>query len=382
MTEPTVSASPGSPAPIVPTIAPASPVEFPLGWLLQHASNPIRYRALTDVARLASSLTPQVGVLPYAFTPALMLAASQSHDGTWHGSMLEVPGPRAERFEGVGTINAFRRLLEYGWDKESPPLLRARRILFRLLAEDEDPAFLFEFVADADSDGDIARRGRSILREAAAAALAQAGYEGDPRLRGAARRILGRVDAFLRSPLSQRPWVRVGNKQVLAVEAAPPSVYALTMLAYMPLFRIEHHVEMDRIFHYVSQPLPRQESMQLCGSTIMAQPHLVLGDMLPNRNAADADVPAALAWLELMARLGFLRKNDAWSKLFERFLDDRDRDLVWHPHKGLAMPRSTKPFVWPMFPLEQMTSGDERWTDVTFRLGLIARLSGRQLELV
>jgi hypothetical protein len=382
VTEPTVSASPGAPAPIVPAIAPSSPVEFPLGWLLEHASNPIRFRTLTDVARLGSSLTTQVGVLPYAFAPALTLASSQSLDGTWYGSMLEVPGARAERFEGVGTINAFRRLLEYGWEKESPPLLRARRILFRLLAEDQDPAFLFEFAPRQDSDGDLARRGRAILREAAAAALAQAGYEGDPRLRGAARRILGRVDAYLRSPLAQRPWVRVGNKQVLAAEAAPPSVYALWMFAHMPLFRIEHHVEMDRIFHYVSQPLPRQESMQLCGSTIMPQPHLVLGDMLPNRNAADADVPSALAWLELMARLGFLRRNDAWSKLFDRFLDDRDRDLVWHPHKGMAMPRSTNPFVWPMFPLEQMTGGDERWTDVTFRLGLIARLSGRVVELV
>jgi hypothetical protein len=122
--------------------------------------------------------------------------------------------------------------------------------------------------------------------------------------------------------------------------------------------------------------------MQLFGSHIVAQPHLVLGDALPNRNVADADVPFALSWLELMARLGFLRRNDVWSKLFERFLDDRDRDLVWHPHKGMAMPRSSNPFVWPAFPLELMTSGDERWTDVTFRLGLIARLSGRPLELV
>ena len=126
----------------------------------------------------------------------------------------------------------------------------------------------------------------------------------------------------------------------------------------------------------------QKELMQLFGSHIVAQPHLVLGDALPNRNVADADVPFALSWLELMARLGFLRRNEGWSKLFERFLDDRDRDLVWHPHKGMAMPRSSNPFVWPAFPLELMTSGDERWTDVTFRLGLIARLSGRPLELV
>jgi len=282
----------------------------------------------------------------------------------------------------VGTINAFRRLLEYGWDKDSPPLLRARRVLFRLLAEDDDPAFLFEFAREGHDDSDLAHRGRTILREAAAAALAQAGYEGDPRLRGAARRILDRIDAFVRSPLGHKPWVRVGNKQVLAPEAAPPSIYALGMLVHMPLFRSENHVQLDRILHYLSQPQPRQELTQLFGSHIVAQPHLVLGDMLPNRNVADADVPFALSWLELMARLGFLRRNEGWSKLFERFLDDRDRDLVWHPHKGMAMPRSSNPFVWPAFPLERMTSGDERWTDVTFRLGLIARLSGRPLELV
>ena len=73
--------------------------------------------------------------------------------------------------------------------------------------------------------------------------------------------------------------------------------------------------------HHLSQQLPRQEPMQLCGKTIMAQPHLVMGDLLPNRNVADADVVFAINWLELMARLGFLKKNDNWCKLFDRFLD-------------------------------------------------------------
>ena len=350
-------------------------------WLLDHASNAIRYRAIVDVARLGADVARNASALPYSHPPALSLALTQSPDGIWHGSMLEVPPVRGEPFERVGTISAFRRLLEYGWDKDSPPLLRARRILFRLLAEDDDPAYLFEFARRNDPDVDMDRRGRSILREAAAASLAQAGYEGDPRLRGAARRILDRIDAFLRSPLAHRPWVRVGNKQVLAPEAAPPSLHALAMLAHMPLFRNENHVQLDRLFQYLSQPLPRQELAQLAGSRVVAQPHLILGDMLANRNVADADVPFALSWLELMARLSFLRRNETWSKLYDRFLDDRDRDLVWHPHKGMAMPRSTNPYVWPAFPLEQMSSGDERWTDVTFRLGLIARLSGRPLEL-
>jgi hypothetical protein len=333
------------------------------------------------VARLGDLQGDRLAALPYTYRPALLLALLQRNDGTWNHTMLALPSARSEHFEGVGTIPAVRRLLEYGWDKDAPPLLHARRTLFRLLAEDNDPEFLFDLAAKTNDD-DLTRRGRSILREAAGAALAQAGYEEDPRLRGVARRVLDRIAGFLRSPLGQKPWIRVGNQHVLAAEAAPPSMYALIMFAHMPLFRHEHHDAFDRLYHFLCQPLPRQEALQLCGKKVMSQPHLVLGDHLPNRNAADADVPSALFWLELTARLGFLRRNDNWSKLFDRFLDDCDSQGVWHPHKGMAAVRTTNPFVWPAYPLEGALSGDERWTDATFRLGLIARILGRPIEPV
>jgi hypothetical protein len=83
-----------------------------------------------------------------------------------------------------------------------------------------------------------------------------------------------------------------------------------------------------------------------------------------------------------MARLGYLKRNENWSKLFERFLEDRDREGVWHPHKGLVSPKSANPHVWPTYPLETLGSGEERWTDMTFRLGLIARLIGRPIEIL
>src|SRR5688500_7614937 len=149
----------------------------------------------------------------------------------------------------------------------------------------------------------------------------------------------------------------------------------------MSLSRNDPHMPIDQIYKYFKQQLPHQESAQQLGSQIVPQPHLVLGDMLPHRNAVDADVPWALSWLELMARLGFLRRSETWSRLYERFLDDRDRQGVWHPHKGMAMPRTTNPLVWPNFPLESTAVGDERWSDVTFRLGVIARAAGRPIEI-
>jgi hypothetical protein len=361
-------------------------ITFPLGWLLDNASGPVQYRSATEVARVSDASIRDLEFLPYAFRPALRLALSQNVDGIWNESMLSVPRHGGD-FTGVGTIPAVRRLLEYGWNRESPPLALARRALFRLLAEDNDPAYLYELGPKAKDD-DSVRRGRIALRDAAAAALAQAGYESDPRLRGAARRILERVDAYLSSPLAEKPWKRVGNVHVLAPEVSPPTFNTLTMLAHMPIFRNENYTETERIYQYISQPHPRQDSVQLVGKKMVEQPHFVLGDRLPHRNAVEADIPFALMWLETVARLGFLRRNENWMKMFERFEDDRDRTGVWHPHKGTSTPATSNPRVWPMFPLEDLAVGASSkgtgtaWADVTFRIGLIGKLLGRDVKVI
>lgn len=363
-----------------PPLPPPAAVTFPLDWVLRHASPAILYRAATEVMRVEPSVARELTGLPYSEPLALRMALTQRSDGSWGDSMLGAPSA-AGGLDGLGMIPGLQRLVEYGWQRESPPLLRARRLLFRLLAEDDDPAYIFEFAEEAGGDEDLIHRARGILREAAAATLAQAGYERDPRLRGAAMRLLERVADYQRSPLAQKPWVRVGNRQVLAPEAAPPSIYLLTMLAHMPLFCSEFAEQLDRVFDGISQTMPRQDSVQLVGDHLIPQPHLVLGDPLPHRNAADADVPSAVMWLELMTRLNFLRRCEHWQKLLDRFLDDRDREGVWHPHKGMERPTSANPYAWHYCPLDAGPGGEHDWTDVTFRLGLIARLAGRPIEL-
>jgi len=358
---------------------PAAPsLTFPLGWLIKHAAPSLAHRAMTDVAGM--SVPEGVRLLPYQSPTALMLSMTQAMDGTWNGTMLTTPSDLME-IDGVGTIPAFRRLIEYGWDRESPPIFQGRRTLFRLLAEDNDPRYLYELRKEV-KNAEMAIRARNLLREAAAAALAQAGYEADPRLRGAARRIMERVDAFFVSDLADKPWVRIGNRHVLAAEVQPPSIFTLMMLAHMPIFRSEHYPEMERLYAYLSQPKPTQEVVQMVGGEIISQPHLVMGDWLYNKNVVDADVPFALLWLETMARLNFLKRNENWSKLFERLVDDRDRACVWHPHKGTDTPVATSPYAWSLYPLEDRLEGEARWTDVTFRIGLIAQLNGWRIDVV
>ena len=257
--------APGTAAELPPTIpSPApEPLTFPVSWVVEHAAAPIKYRALSDVARLSESAR-EVDWLPYSHRPAIRLAATQNRDGMWNNSILSIPGKHSADFSGLGTIPAVRRLIEYGWGPDSPPLVLARRLLFRLLAEDNDPAFTFE-LGTKTRDDDMVRRTRGVFREAAAATLAQCGYENDPRLRGAARRILERTFAYLNSPLGEKPWMRVGNTHVLAPESAPPSIYTLTMLAHMPIFRHEHFTAVERIYDWITQPLParkRSSSME------------------------------------------------------------------------------------------------------------------------
>ena len=379
-------AVPITPDTLVPTPAQSvqESIRFPFTWILENAAAPIKFRAATEITRLPIEKSEPLASLPYTYQPALLLALLQRSDGTWPGGMLTIPSANAEHFAGVGTISAVQRLLEYGWESDSPPLAQARRLLFRLLAEDDDPAYLFELAPRGKPDLELVRHGRGVLREAAAAALAQAGYGNDPRLRGAARRILERVDTFLRSPIATKPFVRSGNQHVLAPEAAPPSMYMLEMLAYMPHFRNEHYDVTERLYTHLAQPQPRQAAVSVVGSQVVAEPHLVLGDPLPHRNAVDADVPAALHWLEIVARLGMLRRNEGWMKLFERFLDDRDSSGLWRvPGSGRRAPtlQSTAPMAWPSFPLQPDTTSDSLRIDITFRLGLIARHGGWGVEV-
>ncbi len=370
---------PPGPPPGPPPPPPPPPVDLPLERIVSGAAPPIQYRALAELAK-DTSLPRLLPSIVYSYKPALMLALEQGSDGTWHKAMIRPPTATTRApFAGVGTVPAVHRLLECGWDREAPILLNARRPLFRLLAEDNDPAFTYELAGES-KDGDGAAFSRSVLRAAAAGALAHAGYGTDPRLRGAAQRMRQRIQGFLDSPLADDPWVKHEGKQVLIADAAPPSLHFLIMLAFMPGFRLEHDEFVDLLFKYLTRPLPRHEPVQFAGTRAVPAPGLVLGDPLPTRQAADADIPFTLLWLELMARLGLLERHEPWKRQFERLLDDRDRDLLWRPGKSQTI-TSARPAVWPFSALGK--PGEEGAAlEVTFRLGLIGRIAGRELHFV
>ncbi len=362
--------------PVLPDM-PNSPVRVPVRWLMREATGAVQYRAIVDLAKLKPAIEAQPVTLLQA--SALKCAVTMHLDGTWGGRLFPLAGEAPE----TATFSAFRHLLECGWDRESPPLAVSRRFLFRLLAMDEEPSMLYELAESAGTNKELAKRLRANVRIEAAALLAQAGYERDPRVRGAAIRATQKVMDYLRSPLAAKPWIRVGNKQVLDQAAVPPTMSFLRMAAFMPELRTEYHMGMELLGRHLMQPEPRQEPVQQIDGMLVPVTNAVLGDRLPHRNALEADVAAALHWLEIVVRLGVFRRHEPWIKMFERFVESADRYGVWHPMKGDDMPTTTAPDLIGWYPLEdQSTEGERRWSDVTLRVSLIAKLIGRDLNLL
>jgi hypothetical protein len=139
---------------------------------------------------------------------------------------------------------------------------------------------------------------------------------------------------------------------------------------------------MDRLYTYLTQPWPGKRRSSRWGR-IRSSRISCWVTFLATRNTMDADMPAALSWLEIMARLGYLKKHEGWLRLFDRLLDDRDRKRMWHAPRSVVMPESVPAWAWPVMPLDDHADPAEAASmDVTFRLGLIARLSGRGVELI
>lgn len=351
---------------------------FPMGWILSKATAPLQYRAIHDVARIIGLRDVSLR-LPLSHYPGLRLCIEQSAEGVWNGRMLSLPSGEDGGAGETGTIPAVHRLLELGYPPDLPSLVVARRPLFRLLAEDNDPSYLYELAPARGAEG--VARSRLVLREAAAAALAHLGYEQDPRLRGCANRMMQRVDDFLESPLAKDPWVRVGNKWVLAPEASPPSVSFLVLLAYMPHYRHEHFAFLEKLREYLSRPAERGEAAVQVGGEIVPAPELVLTDPLGGRESGERDLPLRLFWLEIVARIGWLERQSQWREQFERLVGGCDRDHVWRPGRGRGPEWPTIVPAWAAWELGGRADGDGLAAEVTTRLGIIARAAGREVVL-
>lgn len=308
----------------------------------------------------------------------------QRSNGTWGGNMLGLAPAKSQGIADVGTVAQYRRLLEMGVSADDRSLRLAERLFFRLLSRDNDPKLLFEYEKPAKANPALGLWAREFLREGAAAALAQAGHQEDPRVRGAAHRIASNVSHFLRSELSEKPLVRKGSRNMLHADAYPPTLFSVATIALMPNLHRERAGFVERLSHYLGQPQTKRTWVIALGRRAIKPTFHFLGDPLKADSAGNPkDLPFALHWIELLVRLGHLQSSPTAARILSRLLRDCDDNGVWSPRNLRTIPKSSSKLADFAFPLEADTKTVERRrADVTFRLAMIAKTAGWDLELV
>lgn len=314
---------------------------------------------------------------------AQAIARKQKDNGLWGGNLLGYGASKVYGWKETGTVFQYRRLLELGWPTDQHAFRLADRFLFRLLSRDEDPVLLVEFQRAAKTDPELGAWARNMLREAAAAALARAGHVDDPRLRGAAHKIATDISSFLRSGVLEKPFRKQSGKTILDPSVSPPTIFGIEMLAFMPAVQRERAGFVERLATFFSTAAPKRAFFILAGKKFFKPTFEVLGD--PLRSDAQGhvtDVPFAVYWLELLARMGIVRQVPSAGRVLARLFSECDERGIWNPKNLRGLPKSSSPILTHWFPLEGPgKSPAQRQTDITFRLGLIARLMGIPIDL-
>jgi hypothetical protein len=189
------------------------------------------------------------------------------------------------------------------------------------------------------------------------------------------------VSTFLRSETSASPFVKSGGSWILDPAAYPPTIFSVTLLAYLPAVQRERAGLVERLGQYLAAPQSKKTYSVAAGKKSFKPNFVLLGDPVHCSAAGVADdLPFALHWAELLARLGVLHLSPSFPRFWPRLLKDCDPSGVWHPKNLRGLPKSDSPWAWHAFPLETDTKRAEaRQTDITFRMALIARLAGWEL---
>ena len=354
---------------------------IPLSWLLEHGSETVRLRTLTELAPHGYAQLEQIaGAVAEVVESkgAVAVIKKQKDTGVWGANMLGVAPSAAAGIKDIGTIPQYRRLLQLGYPTQSRAFKLADRLLFRLLSRDEDPALLFEYQKLVKAEPAATAWVRSGLREAATAALAEAGYLEDPRVRGSAHRVANAVSHFLRGPFAEKPFIRAGSQTVLHPDAAPPTWFSVAMIAAMPNLQRERAGFTERLGQYLAQPAPKKAYVIKLGKKTVKPQGILLGDPIhADGKGVAKDIPLALHFIDLLTRIGALHTAPVSTKVFGRLLRDCDERGVWSP-KGLrGAPKLGNKAAYHFYPLGlESKSPESRQVDVTFRLALIAKLSG------
>jgi len=127
---------------------------------------------------------------------------------------------------------------------------------------------------------------------------------------------------------------------------------------------------LERLAAYFSIPTPRRAFAILAGKKTIPPLFEILGDPLhADAQGRITDVPFALYWLELLARLGIVRHVPSAAKVLARLYSETDDQGCGSPLGCASRPNPRTPwFRTTSLSKAQARVPAQRQTDVTFRL--------------
>jgi hypothetical protein len=156
----------------------------------------------------------------------------------------------------------------------------------------------------------------------------------------------------------------------------------VSMLAFMPRLQRERAGFIERLGAYLTSPTTKRTYVIQPGRKAIKPTFHLLGEPLAADSAGNPkDLPFALHWIEMLARLKLLEHSPVAVRILTKLLKDCDEQGVWNPRNLRSLPKSTSGLANYAFPLEaDVRLPDSKKADVTFRLALIAKLAGWTLR--
>ncbi len=288
----------------------------PIPWLLETASPSIRFRVLTELLGRGrdDQEVQKVRQEALQYRPALQLQRTQRKDGTW-GGVIHAGNPR--KFQ-TSTENGLVRLFEFGWKRETRPVMNAAKSLRPFLTAKKDLKF-FEFAKAVKADARREGYYRWFLRILALGLLIRAGYR-EERSRLAVLELLDLAAGFVDDPVSRDPVEEIGANLPLIRGAAwkrgypfIPDFYIVTVFANSPWLLEGELAKMrlKKVFDYIMSPTYQALAPNL-GLVRTSKGSFPKGNGISVQSLEyyqkHGHVDELLIYLELFARLGLINR--------------------------------------------------------------------------
>jgi len=364
----------------------ADPTEF----LLENGSPPIVYRMLSEVL-----VQPEADIRRDSarreiaeYPPAVKIVRKQRKDGSWGGTITVAGSPNPL----LSTEFSLDMLFEYGWDKSSPPIKKAAKLLKTFLGERRDLG-LYEYQSQVKADDMRQRYYRWFLRIAATGLLMRCGYGGDEKVFGSLLSLVEKVGHFVDNPISKHPTEGLPPRLTVFRREAMrdyyvfiPDLYLLHAFAHAP--RILESDELKRRLKKICDYIISDHYQALCPQLGLVK---TARGTFPKRFGIElreidhyvktGTLDYLLGVLECFARLGLINRYPLLMGYIDWLISQQEKDGRWNvPTKALGRDERASRLL-RLAP--DWKSPIRRSADLTFRVVMILKLQWeRQIRML